>query len=58
MLPEASQDIKEKSSINSKNTFIENLRVSPEELAKNIERQQIENVQTRQNKRDELSLDD
>ena len=55
-LPEASQDIRGKSS--SRNVFLESLRVSPEELAKNVERQQIENLQIRQDKKDGPSLDD
>lgn len=55
MLPEASQDNKEEP--DSRNAFLENLRVSPEELAKNAERQQIGNVQTRQDKKDGPSLD-
>ena len=39
MLPESSQDIKGKTSSksNPRNTFLESLRVSPEELSKNIE---------------------
>lgn len=56
MLPEASQDIRGES--NSRNAFLESLRVSPEELAENVERQQIENVQIRQDKKDGPSLDD
>ena len=55
-LPEASQDIRGES--NSRNAFLESLRVSPEELAENVERQQIENVQIRQDKKDGPSLDD
>lgn len=56
MLPEASQDIRGES--NSRNAFLESLRVSPDELAKNVERQQIENLQIRQDKKDGPSLDD
>ena len=56
MLPEASQDIRGES--NSRNAFLESLRVSPEELAENVERQQIENVQIRQDKKDGPSLYD
>ena len=56
MLPEASQDIRGES--NSRNAFLESLRVSPEELAENVERQQIENIQIRQDKKDGPSLDD
>ena len=56
MLPEASQDIREES--NSRNTFLEGLRVSPEELAKNTERQETENIKVRQDKKDGPSLDD
>ena len=55
MLPEVSQDNKEEP--DSRNAFLESLKVSPEELAKNAERQQIENVQTRQDKKDGPSLD-
>ena len=57
MLPEAVQDIREKSSTksNSRNAC---LRVSPEELAKNRESQQTENIQIRQDKKDGPSLDD
>ena len=56
MLPEASQDIRGES--NSRNAFLESIRVSPDELAKNVERQQIENLQIRQDKKDGPSLDD
>ena len=56
MLPEASQDIGGES--NSRNAFLESLRVSPDELAKNVERQQIENLQIKQDKKDGPSLDD
>lgn len=56
MLPEASQDIRGES--NSRNAFLESIRVSPEELAENVERQKIENVQIRQDKKDGPSLDD
>ena len=60
MLPEASQDTREELSTksNSRNALLESLRVSPEELAKNVERQQIENLQIRQDKKDGPSLDD
>ena len=60
MLPEASQDTREELSTksNSRNALLESLRVSPEELAKNVERQQIENVQIRQDKKEGPSLDD
>ena len=60
MLPEASQNIKGESSVkpNTRNTFLENLRVSHEELAENIKKQQKENVQIRQDKKDGPSLDD
>lgn len=52
MLPESSQDIKGKTSSksNPRNTFLESLRVSPEELSKNIENQQKENVQIKEDK--------
>ena len=56
MLPEASQDIRGES--NSRNAFLESIRVSPDELAKNVERQQIENLQIRQDKKEGPSLDD
>lgn len=56
MLPEASQDIRGES--NSRNAFLKSLRASPEELAENVERQKIENVQIRQDKKDGPSLDD
>ena len=56
MLPEASQDIRGES--NSRNALLESLKVSPEELAENVERQQIENVQIRQDKKDGPILDD
>lgn len=56
MLPEASQDIRGES--NSKNAFLESLRVSPEELAKNAERQETDNLKIRQDKKDGPSLDD
>ena len=56
MLPEASQDIRGES--NSRNAFLESIRVSPDELAKNVERQQIENLQIKQDKKDGPSLDD
>ena len=56
MLPEASQDIKEES--NSRNTFLESLRVAPEELARNKERQQTENVKIIQDKKDGPRLED
>lgn len=56
MLPEVSQDIRGES--NSRNAFLESLRVSTEELAKNRESQQTENIQKRQDKKDGPSLDD
>ena len=56
MFPEASQYIREES--NSRNAFLEGLRVSPEELAENIQNQQMENVQIRQDKKYGPSLDD
>lgn len=40
------------------NAFLESLKVSPEELVKNIENQQKENVQTKEDKKDGPSLDD
>ena len=60
MLPEASQDIREESDskANPRNEFIESLSILPEELAKNLENQQTENVQIRQEEKDEPSLDD
>ncbi len=59
-LPKASQNIREESSakVNLKNELLEKLRVSPEELAKNTERQQTENMQIKQHKKDGPSLDD
>lgn len=56
VLPEVRQDIREKS--NSRNTFLEGLRVSPEELAENTERQETDKIKIRQDKKDEPSLDD
>ena len=56
MLPEASQDIRGES--NSKNAFLESLRVLPEELAKNSQRQEPDNVKIRQDKKDGPCLDD
>ena len=53
LLPEASEESSTKS-----NAFLESLRVSPEELAKNRESQQTENIQIRQDKKDGPSLDD
>lgn len=60
MLPEANQSIRGESNIesNSRNAFLESIKVSPEELAKNAERQQTENVQIRQDKKDGPSLED
>ena len=57
MLPEGSQKRKEELSIkqDKRNTFIEDIRVSPEELK---EKQQTENVQTEQDKKESPSLDD
>lgn len=56
MLPEVSQDIRGES--NSRNEFLESLRVSPEELAENAERQETDNLKIRQDKKDGPSLDD
>ena len=56
MLPEVSQDIRGES--NSRNVFLESLRVSPEELAENAERQETDNLKIRQDKKDGPSLDD
>ena len=56
MLPEVSQDIRGES--NSKNVFLESLRVSTEELAENAERQKTDNLKIRQDKKDGPSLDD
>lgn len=53
MLPEATQYIREES---KKTAFLESLRVSPEDQAENI--QQTENIQIRQDEKDEPSLDD
>lgn len=55
-LPEVSQDIREKS--NSRNAFLESLRVSPEELSEREQRQEPDNVKIKQDKKDGLSLDD
>lgn len=55
-LPEVSQDIRGES--NSRNVFLESLRVSPEELAENAERQETDNLKIRQDKKDGPSLDD
>lgn len=59
MIPETTQDIRNETSTksNSRNAFIASLRVSPEELAENIKKQQEENVQTKTEKRDGPSLD-
>lgn len=59
-LPKASQNIREESSVkvNFKNALLKRLRVSPEELAENTERQQTKNVQTQPDKEDGPSLDD
>ena len=59
MIPETTPDIKNETSTksNSRNAFIASLRVSPEELAENIKKQQEENVQTKTEKRDGPSLD-
>ena len=59
MLPESIQIIKEESETKheQKNKFLESIRVSPEELTKNIEMQQTESVQTIQDKKDGPSLD-
>lgn len=59
-LPKASQNIREESSVkvNFKNALLKRLRVSPEVLAENTERQQTENVQTQPDKEDGPSLDD
>ena len=56
MLPEATQDIREES--NSRNAFLESLRVSDEELAENAEKPQTQNVQIRQDKKDGTRLND
>ncbi len=56
MLPEGRASAREES--NSRNTFLESLRVSPEKLSKNAERQQTERVQTRHDSKDGPSLDD
>ena len=55
-LPEVSQDIRGES--NSRNVFLESLRVSTEELAENAERQETDNLKIRQDKKDGPSLDD
>ena len=57
MLPEGSHKSKAELDIkqNERNTFIEDIRVSPEELK---EKQQTENVQTEQDKKESPSLDD
>ena len=55
MLPEAPQDIRKES--NSGNAFLESLRVSPEELSNNIEKQQKGKIKTREDK-DAPSFDD
>lgn len=59
-LPKASQNIREESSVkvNFKNALLKRLRVSPEVLAENTERQQTENVQTQPDKEDGPSLND
>lgn len=59
LLPEATQNIREESSTksNSRNAFLESLRVSPEELAKNRKSRQTEKIQIRQDQKDGPSLD-
>ena len=53
MLPEANQDMRGKLSIesNSRNAFLESIKVSHEELAANRKKQQAENVQIGQDKK-------
>lgn len=52
MFPGATQMIKDESSAkqNPRNVFLEGLRVSHKQLAENTEKQQIENIQIRQDK--------
>ena len=59
MLPEATQDIKKESSVNpnTRNEFLESIKVSSEELAENIENQQIENVQIKEDNKEGPNLD-
>ena len=60
MLPEDSQVIREKSSTksNSRNAFLEGLRVSTKESALNIEKKEEESKQIGQDKKDGQSIDD
>lgn len=59
-LPEADQKVSVKSStgLDKRKEYLENLRVSQEELARNAKSQQAEKTQTRQDKKDGPSLDD
>ena len=57
MLPEATQITKEESSNKQqKNSFLERLIVLPENLAKNVKKQQINNKQIIKDKKDGPSL--
>lgn len=56
MLPEVSQDIRKES--NSKIVFLKNLIVSPEQLSENTKKQQIENMQIKEDDKDSPSIDD
>ena len=58
LLPEGSSNPTGDTRKEDKNKFLESLRVSPEELAENVERQQIENVQIRRDEKDGPRLDD
>ena len=43
---------------NTRNEFLESIKVSSEELAENIENQQIENVQIKEDNKEGPNLDD
>ena len=60
MLPEATRNIKKESRVNpnTRNELLESIKVSPEELAENIENQQIENVQIKEDNKEGPNLDD
>lgn len=60
MLPEGSQNKKEEIGIkhDERNTFIKDIRVSPEEMKENIGEEQTENTQIKHDKKESPSLDD
>ena len=60
LLPEAYNNIRvePRTKSNSRNVFLESLKFSSKKFAKNRESQQTENIQIKQNKKEETSLDD